>query len=171
MKYVLRSLILGLLAALVASPVAAQDKNKADQKAQKGKQEVIAQQLAAQLEKANLTDEQKKKIEDIRAKYADQVLAIRKELSAIMTKERRQAEKAAREKAKTEGKKGAELEAAVAAALNLNDEEKKVREEGQAKMKKVQGEIRTAVLAVLTDEQKQAAGLNKQGRQKKKKEA
>jgi hypothetical protein len=168
MTRVLNALIFGLLVALIASPLAAQDENKAKKKAQRGNQEVIAQQLAAQLEKAKLTDEQKKKIDEIRAKYSEKVLAIRQELGSIMTKERRQAEKAAREKAKAEGKKGAELEAAITAALNLNDEEKRTREEAQAKMKKVQGEIRQEVLAVLTDEQKQAAGLNKQNKKKQK---
>jgi hypothetical protein len=171
MKRVLNSLILAFLAVLIAAPLAAQEEKKAKKKAQRGNQEVIAQQLAAQLEKANLTDEQKKKIDEIRAKYSEKVLAIRKELGAIMTRERRQAEKAAREKAKAEGKKGAELEAAVTAALNLNEEEKKTREEAQAKMKTVQGEIRAEVLAVLTDEQKQAAGLNKQNKKKKQKNA
>ena len=81
------------------------------------------------------------------------------------------ARNAARTKAREEGKKGAELQAAVDAAVSLTDDQKKALADAEGQMKQVQTEIREAVLALLTDEQKQAAGLNKPQKAKKGKKA
>jgi hypothetical protein len=123
--------------------------------------------LAAQLEKANLTDEQKKQIDEIKAKYSAPVAEARTAINGVMTKEQRQARQAATAKAREEGKKGEELKAAVDASLTLSEEQKKSLADAEAKMKTLQTEIRQAVLAVLTDEQKQSLGLNKGKKAKK----
>ncbi len=180
MKRVLLSMLVISLAVVLASPAQAEDKDpqkKAARQQQKGGQaQVIAGPLAAQLEKANLTDEQKKQIEALKAKYAPKVAEARQAINAVMTREVRQARNAAMQKARAEGKKGAELKDAVAAAVSLTDDQKKALAEGEKALKETQTELRKEVLAVLTTEQKDALGLNKpakpaKGEKKKKKEA
>ena len=176
MNRVISSLFVLSLVALIASPIFAEDKaaKKAERAAQKkaaqkqgGKGNVLAGPLAKQLEKANLTDEQKKQIEEIKAKYADKVAEAQKGVASVLTREQRQARQAAMAKAREEGKKGEELKAAVDAALSLSDEQKKSLAEAETKMKALQTEIRQSVLAVLTEEQKQTLGLNKGKKAKK----
>jgi Spy/CpxP family protein refolding chaperone len=169
MKRVVSSLCALSLVALIASPLVAQEA-KAKKKAQQGGRGNVLGQLAGQLEKANLTDDQKKQIEEIKTKYAGKFAEAQKGVNAVLTREQRQARQAAVAKAREEGKKGEELKAAGDAALTLSDEQKKSLAEAEAKMKAVQTEIRAAVLAVLTEEQKQAAGLNR-GKKKAKKDA
>jgi Spy/CpxP family protein refolding chaperone len=174
MKRLFETFVVLSLVALIAAPAAAQEEKKAKKKPQaKGRQgQVIAGPLAAQLEKANLTDEQKKQIEDIKAKYAPKAAEARQAVGAVLTRENRQARNEARKKAQEDGKKGAELKAAVDAAAPLSDEQKEQLAKAETQMKEVQTAIRKDVLAVLTDEQKQQLGLNKApGAKKKNKKA
>ncbi len=161
-----------LLAVALVCPSLADDKaekaNKPDR--QKGKdkaEQVIAGPLAAQLAKANLTDEQKQELNEIKKRYADKVAAARKAVGEAVGKDARQARAAALAKAKAEGKKGAELKAAVNEAFPLTDEQTKAVADAQVQMKQVQTDLRKELLAVLTDEQKESLGLNKPPRGKK----
>src|SRR5690606_17974128 len=102
MKRLLETFVVLSLVAVIAAPAAAQEeKKKAKKKPQaQGRQgQVIAGPLAAQLEKANLTDEQKKQIEEIKAKHAPKVAEARQAVNAVITREVRQARNEARKKA------------------------------------------------------------------------
>lgn len=102
-------------------------------------------QLPRELE---LTDDQKAKLADIEKKYADKLKAAQDK--AKLTEAQTSAQREAFGKAREEGKQGDEARAAVEAALNLTDDQKKGREELAALTK----EITTEVEGLLTDEQK-----------------
>ena len=86
-----------------------------------------------------------------------------------ITKEQRQAGAEARKAAAAEGKKGKELQAAVAKAQNLSAEQ----QEAQKAQRELMGKVRAAVAAVLTPEQLEKAGIRvpKAGAKKKKQAA
>lgn len=176
MKRVISSLVALALVALIAAPLWAQDEAKKPAQPEKKKaaqqgaaQGVIPTNLANQLEKANLTEEQKKKLEEIKAKFSDKLAEARRAVNAVLTRELRQARQEATAKAREEGKSGEELRAAVAAALKLTDEQAKALADAEAKVAALQTEIRQAVIALLTPEQRAAAGIN-QGKKKPKAE-
>jgi Spy/CpxP family protein refolding chaperone len=163
MNCALKTWIVFSLAVLVAAPLMA-DEQAPPKKPIQAKvvqaPSVIGAKLAEQLEKANLTNEQKEKLEDIKTKFADKLAQARKAVNATLPADVRKARNAAMAKAREEGKKGDELKAAVAAAVELTEEQKKSIATAEENLKKVQTELRNAILALLTPEQRTAAGLN-----------
>jgi hypothetical protein len=86
-----------------------------------------------------------------------------------LTPEQRTAQREARAKAQADGKKGKEMQAAIAEAMKLTDEQK----ESRAKLRKLQADVRKQVIAVLSPEQIEKAGLKverKRGGKKRKKD-
>ncbi|MCH8047685.1 MAG: hypothetical protein IID44_28665 [Planctomycetes bacterium] len=162
MKSIAKNLLLMVLVLAVAAPLAAEDKKK---KKKPGKRPAARSRI--QIPKGvELSAKQKEKVEALRKEYGPKFVALRKKQA--LSKDVRGARAEAIKKAKAEGKKGKELRAAVAAAVPLTDEQKAA----QAKMRALQKEIRAAVMALLTDEQRAKLpkrGGKKKGEKKKKK--
>jgi Spy/CpxP family protein refolding chaperone len=131
-----RVLLILAVALLIARPLFAQDqpgpKPRGDRAGRGG---FLGERLMKEL---NLTDEQKAKIKDIRAKYG---------MDSVLTDEQKKARTDAIDAAKKDGKKDRELMRAGFEAVKLTDDQKaKVRENGKTMMDEVK--------KVLTDEQK-----------------
>jgi hypothetical protein len=104
-----------------------------------------------------LTDAQKEQIAKIEKEFTAKFEELRKGQSRPeLTAEQRQAMRAAKEKAEAEGKQGKELWEAVQAAVPRTEEQKAAMAKSAEAMQAVHQELMTAVMAVLTDEQKQA---------------
>jgi Spy/CpxP family protein refolding chaperone len=154
MKSLVQKLMLLSLALAIALPLAAQDKEK--KKKGGGEPGAIAQ-IKKALASVDLKEEQKKKIDDLVAQYMPK---LREATKAAGDAPKKVAD--AKKKVKEEGKKGKEAAAAVKDAAKLTADEQSAME----KLESVSQDFRTAVMAVLTDEQKEKAGLNK-GKKKK----
>jgi Skp family chaperone for outer membrane proteins len=101
-----------------------------------------------------LTDEQKAKLEEIKKEQSPKVSELQKKLDTVLTAEQKAARKEATSKAKADGKKGKDLQAAVDEAMKLTDEQKKQRSELQPELAKLQQSIKEQIHGLLTDEQK-----------------
>jgi hypothetical protein len=146
------------LVAVLSAPLAAADKKK-----EKGeKQGRAAGAALAFLAKLDLSAEQQEKIEKIRAEYGPKLAEANKKVG--LTKEQRTARAEAAKQAKADGKKGKEIAAAVAEAVKLTGEQQEALEGVQ----KLGGQLREAVMNVLTEEQRAKVAPRKG---KKKKEA
>ena len=154
MKSLVQKLLWLSLAVAIALPLAAQDKEK---KKKAGNTGPVAQ-LKKALSELDLKEEQQAKIDEIIAKFAPKIAEAAKAAGAGP---RKLAE--AKKSISAEGKKGKELAAAVKEAANLSADE----QAGVDKLAGLNTELRAAVAAVLTDEQKEKAGFNK-GKKKKK---
>lgn len=148
MKSLARRLLLVGLALAIALPLAsAQEKKK-----KKGGGAGPIAALKKQLADANLSEEQQKKVEGIIAEHQPKIMAAAKK-AGDAPKMVEQAKKRLRE----EGKKGKELNQGAIAAAKLTDEQKTAYDE----LQKATQDLRAAVAAVLTDEQRAATGLGK----------
>ena len=106
------------------------------------------------LPNAQLSEQQQAKIEALTKEYASKIAELRKQIEDVFTDEQKQARAASKKNALEDGKRGMALRAAVDAAANLTDEQKKA----QAELQKVQQEMQKAVMAVLTPEQRKLVG-------------
>lgn len=161
------SLLLSLGLAIVVMPLLAEDAKPKKKKAAGRKQTVrpvaaMEKQLAA----LDLSDDQKKKTDEILAKYNEKFTAV--QAKNPLTKEQRQARQEATQQAKADGKKGPELKAAVDAAVKLTDEQKAEQQKSQAATRDLQAALKKEVLEVLNAEQ--SAKLSPKGKGKKKKQ-
>ncbi len=123
----------------------------------KGKKKAAAaagQQVFQIPKEITLSDEQKEKLEAIKKEHGPKLSELTKKLDDSLTAEQKKARKEAMEKAKTDGKKGKDLQEAVIAALNLTDEQKKLRAEIQPELTKLQASVKEQIHGILTDEQK-----------------
>lgn len=98
-----------------------------------------------------LSADQKEKVAALKKEYAPKIEESFKGVNKIMTPERRKARQEAEKQAKADGKKGKELQAAVAEAVKLTDDEKQI----VANHNKLLGEINKKKLELLTAEQKE----------------
>jgi hypothetical protein len=119
--------------------------------------------LLRQLDRAQLTEEQKVQIKELIAKKADAIVALRQKVA--MTPELRKALNEATTKLRAEGKRGAELRSAAAAAAGLSAEQIAAQQE----LTQAMNQLRREAFSLLTDEQRQAVGRGAQGKAKKKK--
>jgi hypothetical protein len=156
MKSLVTKLLWVSLAVAIALPLAAQDKEKKRDKKKGGAPGAVGQ-LKQALSKVELKEDQKKKIDDLFAQYTPK---IRDASKAAGDAPKKIAD--AKKKVKEDGKKGKEAAAAVKTEAKLTAEEQTAYD----KLEGLNQELRSAVMAVLTDEQKESAGLNK-GRKKK----
>jgi Spy/CpxP family protein refolding chaperone len=157
MKSLVQKLLLLSLLVAIALPLAAQDKEKK----KKGGGGGAVAQLKKTISSLDLSEDQKKKIEGVFAEFQPKIAEATK---AAGDAPKRVAD--ARKKLSEEGKKGKELNAAATAAAKLSADEQKAVD----KLSSLTQDLRTAVAAVLTDEQKDKAGLSK-GKKKKNKNA
>jgi Spy/CpxP family protein refolding chaperone len=134
-----RVLLILAAAALIARPLFAQD--QPDHKARgdregRGGMGMLGDRLMKEL---NLTDEQKAKVKEIRAKYG---------MDSVLTDEQKKARKDAVEAAKKDGKTGRDVFKAAADAVKLTDEQKEtIKKNGKTMMDEIK--------KILTDEQKE----------------
>ena len=154
MKSLVRKLGLLSLALIIALPLAAQDKEK---KKKNGSEPEAVAKIKKALADVDLKEDQKKKVDDLVAQYTPKLNDAAKAAGEAPRKM-----KEANKKAKDDGKKGKELAAATKEGAKLTPEEQTAYD----KLESLQQEFRSAVMAVLTDEQKEKAGLNK-GKKKK----
>lgn len=148
MKFVQQLVCFSLILAMTSN-VFADDTEKKERK--RGKRKPTATQRY--VGKLDLTDEQKKQVSEIDKKFAEPFAAMQKKMADILTEEQKAAQKKAQADAKKAGTKGAEARKAVMAALNLTDEQKAKQKELMAGRRKLDGQIITALKAVLTEEQ------------------
>lgn len=148
-RFVQAVLAVGLMVSLI-SPATAADEAKG-----KGKKAAAAgQQVFAIPKEITLTDEQKTKLEAIKKEHGPKVSELTKKIDESLTDEQKKARKEAGDKAKADGKKGKDLQAAVDEALKLTDDQKKQRAEVQPELTKLSLTIKEQIHGILTDEQK-----------------
>ena len=141
----------GLMLSVVAMAGAA------DEAKGKGKKKEAAaggQQVFQLPKEIPLTDDQKTKLETLKKEHSPKLAELAKKLDEGVTDDQKKARREVMAKAKTDGKKGNELQAEVDKALNLTDEQKKKRSEVQPEMAKLQLSIKEQIHAMLTDDQK-----------------
>jgi hypothetical protein len=142
-------LVLAIVSVLLANFASAQEENKKKGRGQRGQNRGAGARDPFALPRSiTLSDEQKKKIDDLKKQHEPALQAAVKK--SQLTQEQQTAQRDARRKAREDGKQGREAQEAVDAALNLTAEQK----EGRAELRKISGEIREAINGILTDDQK-----------------
>ena len=101
-----------------------------------------------------LDADQKTKVEALNKEFGPKLAECRKKQASIITKDQKKARAEAVKKAKADGKKGKELQAAANAVLALTDDQKAQQVECKKAIGALQKEIKTQFAALLTDEQK-----------------
>lgn len=170
----LKSVCAILFAGLMAVPALAADDEKEKKKGRRGQQNA-ATQLIKQLEKAALTEDQITKIKDLGKAATAKMKEIKDGagITAALTKKRTETAKSM----KDSDKKGKELVAAINKAAGITEAQAVALLEAN----KVRMKLRSEVVALLTDEQKEKlpqqlqraakAGAKGKGKGKKKKDA
>jgi hypothetical protein len=191
MKTLTRAVLTLACAALLAAPAFSQDDKKSDaaqpaakkkpaadskpaakpgqpEKRQRGAaaRAGAAERYFRELAQIELTDAQKEQIAALKKQYAPKARELAQKQQRVLTDEQRQSQRKARQDATAAGKKGKELQEAVAAAVGLTEEQKKQQAELQSTQRELQKEIRGKFESLLTDAQK--AELPKRGRAAKK---
>ncbi|MHB1038335.1 MAG: hypothetical protein ACYC35_20805 [Pirellulales bacterium] len=149
-----RTVVLVVLAVLIASPLMAQQQQGAGKKGQRTRRPTIAA-LAGIDRLSNLTDEQKSKLAALRKEIGPKVAEATKKLDGILTDEQKKARTEAQQAARAAGKRGAEARAAVEAAVKLTDEQKTKTAEARKALAELTKGIEEKVNAILTDAQKE----------------
>lgn len=157
MKLFGKCLLLIAMAAVLTAPMfAAEDGKKGKQGKRRRAQ--AGGQLMKQLEKAELSDEQKSQAKEVIAKYSKQIAEAQKGLG-----EARKAIGEARKKAAADGKKGKELADAIK-TVELTDDQKAAL----AKSRELNAQLRQEIAKLLTPEQREKAGIRGARKGKKK---
>ncbi len=145
-----------MLAADTKKPAKGEKKPAAEKKAPKKAQSVV--RLPKGLE---LTTEQKAVVAQLDEKFGPRIAELRARQAKVISADQLKSRNEAMKKAREDGKKGKELQAAADAAAPITEAQKAEMETIRTDMAAVQGEIKTALLAVLTEEQKAAFGPQK----------
>jgi hypothetical protein len=143
MKKTITILTACFLAGAFAAPAVAADKKK--------KKAPTAVRVPKTIE---LTADQKTKVDALNKEYGPKLAELRAKFAGIITKDQKKARAEAMKKAKADGKKGKELQAATNAALALTDDQKKQQAETKKATGALSKEIKVKFAALLTDEQK-----------------
>jgi len=152
MRLAVRILSVFCLAALLGTAQA--DEKKPDKKAPDKKDPNAA--VFAFPKQIKLDEKQQAKVEELKKEYTPKLNELNDKLAKILTPERVKSASEARKAAAKDGKTKKEQAQAFEEALKLNDDEKAQRKDIQQARKKLQAEILTKKLALLTDEQKEA---------------
>lgn len=173
MKLVQQFVCFSLIVAMTSNVLADDTEKKGRKKG--GRKPTATKRFVAKLE---LTEEQKTQVAAIDKKFAEKYQAMQKKMADILTADQKAAQKKAQAAAKEAGTKGAEARKAVAAALNLTDEQKAKQNELMTGRRKLDAEIIAALKTVLTEEQqktlpqpRKAQGKKKGAKKKKKDDA
>jgi hypothetical protein len=150
-KSLLRTLPVFALAVCLAGLTLAEDKKPVEKKDDKKVVNTAPFNFPKQI---TLSDEQQKKLDELKAEYQPKLTELTKKVDAITaTPERKKARQEAEKKAKEDGKKGKELQAAINDANKYTDDEKKDIKDLGAARSKLMGEINKKKNALLTEEQ------------------
>ena len=140
-----------MLALLVLSPAVAADKAKKEKKAKPAPMPGVSAAMGL-LRGVTLTDEQKEKVKEIGASFNDKLVAIQAKTGLSPEAKKERAEALA--KAKAEGKTGKELREAVKGIGEPSKEQKAAMKEVMEERKAIAKEMKDALLAILTDDQR-----------------
>jgi hypothetical protein len=143
MKKTLTILTACVLAVSFVTPVMAADKKK--------KKAPTAVKVPMGIE---LTADQKTKVDALNKEFGPKLAECRKKAAGIITADQKKARAEAVKKAKADGKKGKEVQAAANAALAITADQKTQQAECKKAMGALNKEIKTQFAALLTDEQK-----------------
>jgi len=143
MKKTLAILTACVLAVSFVTPVMAADKKK--------KKAPTAVKVPMGIE---LTADQKTKLDALNKEFGPKLAECRKKAAGIITADQKKARAEAVKKAKADGKKGKEVQAAANAALAITADQKTQQAECKKAMQALNKEIKTQFAALLTDEQK-----------------
>ena len=148
-------LLLGVtVLALAASPLLAEEAKQ--NKKNKGPQ--LPGPVRAELnllKDMELTELQKQQVKDLETKYVSRFIELQDKMNNVQTAEQRAARVEAQKKAKTEGKKGPDVKAAIEAAAPMTDAQRSTQKELNKEMKMAHQEMHESLLALLTDAQKE----------------
>ncbi len=153
-SYLKFAVVFALLVAMTTTAFA-QDADKKKKKKKEAAQPQAITQMMKKVEALGLTDDQNAKLKAIGSEFAPKFAELNKKMASTLTDDQKKAKAEAVAQAKADGKKGKEAAEAVAAAVKLTDEQKKVDEEVKASMKSLTADLNKAVMAVLTPEQKE----------------
>jgi DNA gyrase inhibitor GyrI len=137
-----------LLAVLVAMPVLAAEKKKAEKKPSVPYQFRLPPEIT-------LNAEQKKKLDELMATYGPKVQEIEKQRAAMLTEEQKKAGSEARKNAEAAGKPSKEVTRAADEAMKLTPEQKAKLDALRKETSPLNKEIRGKILEILTPEQKE----------------
>lgn len=140
-----------VIALTVTVPLAAQEKNKA--KGRKGDSVAAAFELPKG-SGIELSDEQKKKVEELKKEYGPKLKEAQEKVDGLLSADQRKAQEDARRNLKKEGKDRKDARAAIEESLKLTDEQKKTYVDANKSVAELQKTIRTKMLDLLTAEQK-----------------
>ena len=143
MKKTLTILTACVLAVSFVTPVMAADKKK--------KKAPTAVKVPKGIE---LTADQKTKVDALNKEFGPKLAECRKKADGIITADQKKARTEAVKKAKADGKKGKEVQAAANAAVAITADQKTQQTECKKAMGALNKEIRTQFAALLTDDQK-----------------
>ena len=163
------AIVFGLAICFLTNFAAAQDEEKKKKKGNRQGGRNVAGRMMARFKNVDLSDEQKNKMKEIVKKFSGKLQEMRKEQSTLFTPEMRKARNEAGKKARAEGLKGKELQAALNKAAPVSEEVAGKLKALQQKMGGIQKELSQALTAVLTDEQKAKLPKRGQGNRGKKK--
>jgi hypothetical protein len=158
-----------VLTCLVAANCVAQDESPKAKKAAERAVANLTKQTMKQFAAAKLTDEQKEKAAAIVKKHVGAVTEARKAQDSILTDDQKKSRTEAIAKAKKDGVKGNKVYAMGVKAMGLSEEEQKKYDKAKKKFQEVQGKMKSALMEILTDEQKAAMPKRGKGNKKKKK--
>ena len=151
MMHFRRASFLSLTLALACSLVLAAD--KAEKKPEK-KPASPAAAVFAVPKKVTLTAEQQTKVDELRKDLEPKLAEAMQKLDSILTAEQKAARETAARDAKAAGKKGKELSEALNAAVKLTDEQKAQMDTSRKEVAELTKKAKTALMELLTDEQK-----------------
>ena len=146
----LRVVLILVVALLIACPVMAQEKKKGRKGGPGG-----FDPLNRLLERLNLTDEQKPKVDAVKKEFAPKLADAQKKAAGIPTDDQKKAAAEAAKEAKSAGKTPRETFQAMEAAMNLSDEQKAKRTEVRKEIEGIQKERLEKIKDILTAEQKE----------------
>lgn len=153
---------------LMASPLLAGPGKHAPKKQKKAPPCPAAQRVEKMLKGIDLTDAQKAQLKEIQKEFGPKLMAAMKKAD-VLKPEQKKARAEAAKAAKAAGKKGKEAHEAVEAAVKLTDDQKASMAEARKEIGSLEKELRAAVAAVLTPEQKEKlpkAGHGHHGKKK-----
>jgi hypothetical protein len=111
------------------------------------------------------SEEQQMKVEEIRKEFLPKLAENQKKWDKVITPEQVQARREALQKARSEGKEGRELQNAANAAIRLTDEQRQQRTAVQKERDELSAQIRTKLIALLTEEQRRTVRQPRQTQQ------
>ena len=141
------------VSALLLSPAMADDAKpkKPRAKAEAKRKDQPAVQLPKEIE---LNDEQKTKVAELEKEFGPKMKELREKLDKVLTEDQKKARAEVFKDARTNGKKGKEVQQAVKDATKASEEQQKQIDDVEKQIAALRLKIREKVEPILTDEQK-----------------